>query len=210
MESETLRRNLTIDHLNTLVDRFGVNPWYLLNGVDPLFTDGGGVPALEGGCFLVPLTAQAGYTEETDDRAGLPQVVVPGVPGTDARVFEVAGDSMVPVIQDGDFVAGMRVSGREIRDGLLYVVVARGRGVAVKYLKLRTEALRCYSHNPEHGSYDVDLEDVVELWEVQLRITRHILNQQFEFIPTGVRGNTERIERIERLVEQLIEQRALS
>jgi hypothetical protein len=93
MEKGT-KTNLTIDHLNTLVDTYGVNPWFLLNGTEPLFTDDGGLPILESACYLVPVAAQAGYAGGGDQQgAGLPRVVLPGISGTDdTRVFEAAGD----------------------------------------------------------------------------------------------------------------------
>jgi hypothetical protein len=116
---------------------------------------------------------------------------------------------MVPVIMDGDFVAGTRVERPErIRDGLLYVVVSRTQGLALKYLQVRTEGLRCYSENSTFQPYDLEFEEVREIWEVQLRVTRHILNQRYEVVPAPGAAQGA-LERIERLMVELIERRAL-
>lgn len=213
------KSNLTIDHMNFLVDEFNVNPYYLLNGEKPMFIEFNHI--LEktksdvmnpystnlagGGTFLVPVSAQAGYAEEwPQEQINLPEVIIPGMKNGDTRVFEISGDSMTPFIMDGDYVACTKVENRHhVRDGLMYVIVSRTQGITVKYLRIQQHTVRCYPANTDgYQPFDLDFDEVRELWEVQIRITKHITAGNFEYQAIG---DQSRISRLENVVEKLLE-----
>jgi phage repressor protein C with HTH and peptisase S24 domain len=134
-------------------------------------------------CYLVPASAQAGYAEGWSDEhpPRLSEVLIPGIQDEGARVFEVSGDSMNPILMDGDYVACTRVEdARHIRDGLIYVIVSR-YGVSVKHVRVVEDHLLCTPENT-HGfeAFEMQVEEVRELWEVKIRITRHILTGRLQ------------------------------
>ncbi len=125
--------------------------------------------------ILVPVQAHAGYAisypdEELND---LKEIQIPGVVGM-ARTFEVAGDSMSPVLESGDYVVGVPVEIDQVSTSDIYILVSRETGVTIKYLQRLGENYRCKPANPAYDHTIVPLEDVGELWRVHLRITPHL------------------------------------
>jgi phage repressor protein C with HTH and peptisase S24 domain len=89
------------------------------------------------------------------------------------RIVRVSGDSMAPVIQDGDFIAVREVSNpNQIYWGQIYVIQLDDFRL-VKYLRRHTDpnmvVLR--SANPEYDDMDVRRADIHEMLLVQ-----HILH----------------------------------
>lgn len=155
-------------------------------------------------CYLVPASAQAGYAEGWSDEhpPRLSEVSIPGIQDENARVFEVSGDSMNPILMDGDYVACTRVEdARYIRDGLIYVIVSRN-GVAVKHVRVVNDKLLCTPENT-HGfePFEVPFEEVRELWAVKIRITRHIIGGRLEQVGAGQGGS-----KLEELLIRLLDQ----
>lgn len=183
-----IRSNLTIDHMHTIVEKYSVNPLFLLSGDLPYFIEANNLsgsrlnePSIPYGSrsttILVPLKAHASYVNEyTQEPSDLPRVIIPGLVASGGRVFEISGNSMEPILLHGDYVGCQRVENpHTIRDGTIYVVVSRTQGITVKYLRVTLHALRCLSANAtEHLPFDLDLDEVREIWEVQIRITRHL------------------------------------
>lgn len=207
------RSNLSIDHMHTLLKKFGVNHLFLLEGKHPMYSRDvthSDQAVIQAGCYLVPVAAQAGYADGSSDRENdrLPRVVIPGFEGANAMVFKVEGESMFPIIQDGDYVACTRIERpSQVRDGLIYVVVSRTSGLMIKYLQARRNSIRCISHDViNFKTYELDFEDIREIWEVQLRITKKINNHGFD---TQSIGSNSRVDRLESLVDQLAKKNAL-
>jgi transcriptional regulator with XRE-family HTH domain len=207
------KSNLSIDHMNTLVDLWNINPKYLLNGDEPMYDsrkDSRQLDILENSSFLVPVSAQAGYIDAFQDGTStkLPQVIIPGVAGSNTRVFEISGDSMVPVVLDGDFVACTKVEDVEgIRDGLLYIIVSTAQGVSLKYLQVRRHSVKCMPHDTvNYQPFELDYSEISEVWEVRVRVTKHILNNT---ITTTTIGRQSGSLAIEELVKKLSDQQGL-
>lgn len=123
---------------------------------------------------LVPQQAAAGYLQghrDADYVARLPAFRLP-VPELHAertyRLFQIRGDSMLPV-PDGSYVVAEFVADwRSIRAGQCAVVLSRGEGLVYKrvypvfdqgYLELRSD-------HPAYQPYRVVLDQVMELWKV--------------------------------------------
>jgi transcriptional regulator with XRE-family HTH domain len=126
--------------------------------------------------LLIPVAAQAGYaTEWSQEQYSAAQVVqVPGIEG-EARTWEVAGDSMLPLIAPGDYVSGKRLaSGADLINGGIYVLVTRTQGIHLKHVTWVGQYL-CTPANGKYEPYHLEVDEVREIWDVRLRITRNVL-----------------------------------
>jgi hypothetical protein len=152
---------------------------------------------------LVTIDAYASYTEVPGDQSNLPTVVIPGLQDDSSRVFEVKGNSMEPILSHGDFIAGTRLeNNHQIRDGLIYVVVSKPHGVSVKYVKEQQNKIECTSENSlEFIPFYIDFDDVIEIWEVRMRLTKHILSNRNLKIPPSKIRNEAQVETILDLME---------
>jgi len=214
---ETGRNKLTFDQLLTAHKVFNVDPVYLLSGEGEMFRRPKERPFLEistveepkrpyliKGTPLVTIAAYASYSTGDQTRHDLPIVRIPGLQDEETRVFEVSGDSMEPLLLHGDFIACTKLqAASQLRSGLIYVVVSADHGVSVKYVRQTVNAIRCLSHSPDHDAYNIPLEDVLELWEVQVRITRNLLGTGMTSQPVNEASNVQ-VERVENALNQLL------
>lgn len=127
---------------------------------------------------LVPQKAAAGYLNGYADPEyleELPKFRLPmlGTGGT-YRAFEIAGDSMLP-IASGTVIVGRYVDDwMSIKDGTPCIVVSGKEGIVFKrvYNRLKDAAmLALHSDNPVYSPYEIDVEDVVEIWEAKAYIS---------------------------------------
>lgn len=127
---------------------------------------------------LVPQKASAGYLNGYADPEyieELPKFRLPmlGSGGT-FRAFEISGDSMLPV-QSGTVVVGRYVDDwQEIKDGTPCIIVSQKEGIVFKriYNKLRREArLSLHSDNVLYAPYEVEADEVLEIWEARAYIS---------------------------------------
>lgn len=125
---------------------------------------------------LVPAKAAAGYLNGYADPEfveDLPKFRLPMLPEGTYRAFEISGDSMLP-LQPGSIVVAEYVANwLDVRDGQTYVVLTKTEGVV--YKRVFSEAdkgkLLLRSDNPSYEPYEVDLDDVLELWKAKLFIS---------------------------------------
>ena len=148
-------------------------------------------PTLRGMGFpAVPQKAHAGYSGAGRDEHWLSQLEryeIPGYrPDADIVIFQTLGDSMVPTLDDQDFVIAERV-GRPLESytGQALVVVVPDE-IYVKRLAnydIVLERLTLASDNPKYKTVDIAREEALEVWHVVGRITRSLaptlLNQDF-------------------------------
>ncbi|WP_133272793.1 LexA family transcriptional regulator [Hymenobacter radiodurans] len=127
---------------------------------------------------LVPLKASAGYLNGYADAEfieELPKFRLPmlGSGGT-YRAFEIEGDSMLP-IASGTVIVGRYVDDwLTIKDGTPCVVVSGKEGIVFKRIfnRLKQGAmLSLHSDNPVYSPYEIDVEDVLEIWEAKAYIS---------------------------------------
>ena len=134
--------------------------------------------------------ARAGYSGTERDEHWLSQLdryEIPGYrPDADIVIFQSLGDSMLPTIDDQDFVIAERVAiPLESLTGQALVVVVRDE-IYVKRLAnfdIGTERLTLASDNPKYKTIDLARAEALEIWHVVGRITRSLaptlLNQDF-------------------------------
>ncbi len=125
---------------------------------------------------------QAEYTTKWSRKfeRDLRYVSIPGVEG-DARTFEVYSNSMEPILNNGDYVVCTPCTLAAVKDGQIYAIV-RGDAVTdahpvkITYAKLEHGRVLCIPHNTkEYRSYYLSDEEVKEVWAVEMRITRNII-----------------------------------
>ncbi len=127
---------------------------------------------------LVPQKAAAGYLNGYADREYLevlPKFRLPMLSATGTyRAFEIAGDSMLP-IASGTVIVGRYVEDwASIKDGTPCIVVSTRDGIVFKrvYNKLRSGSMFVlHSDNPHFSPYDVQADDVLEIWEAKSYIS---------------------------------------
>ena len=127
---------------------------------------------------LVPQKAAAGYLNgfsDPDYVAELPKFRLPVLPDNATyRAFEIAGDSMLPLVS-GTVVIGKYIESlKEIKNGTTYVLITRKEGIVYKRVfNYLDEKGRLYlvSDNKQYAPYEVDPLDVEELWEAKAFIS---------------------------------------
>jgi len=88
--------------------------------------------------------------------------------GKTFRVFQIKGDSMLP-IQPGSYLFCEYVEGvSSIREGDIYIIITREEGLVCKRVFLQEDhQLLLKSDNPEYTPYPVDGRTVLELWKAR-------------------------------------------
>lgn len=107
--------------------------------------------------------------------AELPRFALPFLPmDKKHRVFQVDGDSMLP-IPDGAWIVCEYVDDwTAIKDGERYVIVTEQDGVTFKiaYNKIKGEQkLLLCSANPIYVPFDVEVEQIQEVWKYRLAMS---------------------------------------
>ena len=175
---------LSDSFLNRLVVNLGVSKEWLLDGTDlpfgktPVRVDAadGLKPLMNGDIVsatpVYDVDATAGVSSGRNELFSSENIVgwvnLPNM-SPNCRIVRVSGDSMAPVIQDGDFVAVREVSNpNQIYWGQIYVVQLDDFRV-VKYLRRHTDpnmvVLR--SENSNYDDMDVLRSDIHEMLLVQ-------------------------------------------
>ena len=170
---------LSESFLNRLVVNLGVSKEWLLDGTDlpfgktPVRVDGEVMASANGGgtpVYDVDVTAgvASGRNELFASENIVGWVNLPNM-SPNCRIVRVSGDSMAPVINDGDFVAVREVSNpNQIYWGQIYVVQLDDFRL-VKYLRRHGDpnmvVLR--SENPNYDDMDVRRSDIHEMLLVQ-------------------------------------------
>ena len=132
---------------------------------------------------LVAQKASAGYLNGFSDpefMQTLPQFRLPHLSRQATyRAFELAGDSMLPLIP-GTLIIGVFVEQlKEIKSGKTYILVTQTEGVVYKrvfnYLE-ENGKLYLVSDNDQYKPYEVRGEDVLEIWEAKAFISTDFPN----------------------------------
>jgi transcriptional regulator with XRE-family HTH domain len=132
---------------------------------------------------FVPVKAAAGYLASYADTEFIDELntfTLPMLAGGNYRAFEIIGDSMLPT-PSGSIIVGEKVEGAaDIKQNQAYIVVSRNEGIVYKRIEKdgRTKnKLTLVSDNPQYQPYQVNADDVMELWQAQMVISK-VSNQQ--------------------------------
>jgi transcriptional regulator with XRE-family HTH domain len=135
---------------------------------------------------LVPVKAAAGYLAGYADPEFLDELntfTLPMLaPGT-YRAFEIVGDSMLPTAS-GSVIVGEKVDDlEEVRSNQTYIVVSRNEGIVYKRIMKNNKAktkLTLVSDNTAYQPYNVNTDDVLEVWKAQMIISKANTQQRWD------------------------------
>jgi transcriptional regulator with XRE-family HTH domain len=135
---------------------------------------------------LVPVKAAAGYLAGYADPEFLDELntfTLPMLaPGT-YRAFEIVGDSMLPT-PSGSVIVGEKVEDlEEVKSNQTYVVVSRNEGIVYKRVMKNNKSktkLTLVSDNTAYQPYNVNADDVLEVWKAQMVISKANTQQRWD------------------------------
>lgn len=171
---ETKVANLKIHTLFQLSEMFGISADDLLkkdlertlNNIE------------EGRNLLIPIKAQAGYLTEhfSDKYNDLKCLELPFFTTLNKkRTFQIQGDSMMPLFEDGDYVVCELVdSGKYVKDENVYVFISGDDGVILKSVinDKKRKIYQLVSSNSNYSPIIRHWEEIKEIWAVKYRITK--------------------------------------
>ena len=120
---------------------------------------------------FVPVKAAAGYLAGYADPDFIDELntfTLPMLAPGQYRAFEIVGDSMLPT-PSGSVIVGEKVESMDdLRNNNSYVVLSKSEGVVYKRIikdKPAKHQLTLVSDNPIFEPYNVNQEDVLEIWK---------------------------------------------
>ena len=135
---------------------------------------------------FVPVKAAAGYLAGYADSEFIDELntfTLPMLSGGNYRAFEIIGDSMMPT-PSGSIIVGEKVDDKEdVKSNQPYIVVSRNEGIVYKRVVKSNKAKSKFtlvSDNPQYQPYQVNAEDVVELWHAQMVLSKVSQQQRWD------------------------------
>ncbi len=135
---------------------------------------------------FVPVKAAAGYMAGYADSEFIDELntfTLPMLSGGNYRAFEIIGDSMLPT-PSGSIIVGEKVDNMEdIKSNLAYIVISRNEGIVYKRIVKNNKAknkVSLVSDNPTYQPYQVNTEDIIELWQAQVVIGKVTTQQRWD------------------------------
>jgi transcriptional regulator with XRE-family HTH domain len=135
---------------------------------------------------LVPVKAAAGYLAGYADPEFLDELntfTLPMLAPGSYRAFEIVGDSMLPT-PSGSVIVGEKVDDMEdVRNNNTYIVISRNEGIVYKRVMKNTRTrnkLTLISDNTVYQPYNVNTEDVLELWKATMVISKANTQQRWD------------------------------
>jgi phage repressor protein C with HTH and peptisase S24 domain len=108
---------------------------------------------------------------------------LPMLAGGDYRAFEIVGDSMMPT-PSGSVIVGERVQNLDdVKSNQTYIIVSKTDGIVYKRIlknNRQKNKLTFVSDNPTYQPYLVNAEDIVEVWQAQMVISRANTQQRWD------------------------------
>ncbi|MCW3117428.1 MAG: family transcriptional regulator [Chitinophagaceae bacterium] len=131
---------------------------------------------------FVPVKAAAGYLAGFADPEFIDELntfTLPMLTGGDYRAFEIIGDSMLPT-QSGSVIVCEKIQNPdEVKSQNTYIVVSKNEGIVYKRILKSNRAknkLTLVSDNPVYQPYNINTDDILEIWQSQIIISK--ANQQ--------------------------------
>lgn len=135
---------------------------------------------------FVPVKAAAGYLAGYADSEFIDELntfTLPMLASGNYRAFEIIGDSMMPT-PSGSIIVGEKIESTEdVKNSQAYIVVSRNEGIVYKRIEKNNRSknkLTLISDNPQYQPYQVNAEDVVELWQAQMVISKISQQQRWD------------------------------
>ncbi len=135
---------------------------------------------------FVPVKAAAGYLASYADAEFIDELntfTLPMLTGGNYRAFEIIGDSMLPTPSGSIIVGEKTESLDDVKNGQAYIVVSRNEGIVYKRIQKNSRAknkVTLESDNPNYQPYQINAEDIVELWQAQVVIGKVATQQRWD------------------------------
>ena len=123
---------------------------------------------------IVPVKASAGYMSGYGDREYIGQLPRFSFPVPELghertrRVFQIRGDSMLPVLPGSYVLCEYLQDWTELVDGATYILLTLNDGIVYKrvYNKMsQSNEVMLMSDNPDYRPYTIKIEEVSEIWK---------------------------------------------
>ncbi len=135
---------------------------------------------------FVPVKAAAGYLAGYADPEFIDELntfTLPMLTGGTYRAFEIVGDSMLPT-QSGSVIVGEKVQEIDnVKNSNTYIVVSRSEGIVYKRILKSNRSknkVTLVSDNPLYEPYQVNTDEIVELWQAQMIISKANVQQRWD------------------------------
>lgn len=135
---------------------------------------------------FVPIKAAAGYLAGYGDPEFIDELntfTLPMLAGGDYRAFEIVGDSMMPT-PSGSVIVGEKILNLEdIKSNQTYIVVSKTDGIVYKRIlknNKQKNKMTLVSDNPSYQPYTINADDIIEVWQAQMIISRANTQQRWD------------------------------
>lgn len=135
---------------------------------------------------FVPIKAAAGYLAGYGDPEFIDELntfTLPMLAGGDYRAFEIVGDSMMPT-PSGSVIVGEKIQTLDdVKSNQTYIVVSKTDGIVYKRIMKNNKQknkMTLVSDNPSYQPYTVSAEDIVEVWQAQMIISKANTQQRWD------------------------------
>lgn len=135
---------------------------------------------------FVPVKAAAGYLAGYADSEFIDELntfTLPMLSGGNYRAFEIIGDSMLPT-PSGSIIVGEKVMNIEdVKTNTACIVVSKTEGIVYKRVVKNNKTknkITLVSDNPVYQPYQVNAEDIAEIWSAQVVIGKVAQQQRWD------------------------------
>ncbi|MEL6865700.1 MAG: S24 family peptidase [Bacteroidota bacterium] len=176
------KRVIDYRHARAICREYNVNESYLIDGIGSPFgidlpkkDHGASSPIVRGNILFTSVQAFAGSGVDVGGSAAedYDYFSIPGVSGNGLVAFPIEGNSMEPVIKDGDTVICREINGlHEIKDNSIYAVKSNG-SLWIKYVqrlvdrKGKVDKLKLISANYlEFDAFEEEVNEHTRLYKI--------------------------------------------
>lgn len=135
---------------------------------------------------FVPVKAAAGYIAGYSDPDFIDELntfTLPMLSAGEYRAFEIVGDSMLPT-PSGSIIVGERIEKLDdTKNNQTYILVSKREGIVYKRIlksNRSKQKITLVSDNPVYEPYQINAEDVLEIWQASMIINRANEKQRWD------------------------------
>ncbi len=135
---------------------------------------------------FVPVKAAAGYLSSYADSEFIDELntfTLPMLTGGFYRAFEIVGDSMLPTPSGSIIVVEKVETLEDVKNGQACIVVSKNEGIVYKRIQKNNRIknkITLESDNPSFQPYQINAEDILELWMAQVVIAKVASQQRWD------------------------------
>jgi transcriptional regulator with XRE-family HTH domain len=140
---------------------------------------------------FVPIKAAAGYLAGYADPEFVDELntfTLPMLAGGNYRAFEIIGDSMLPT-PSGSVIVGEKLEHLEdVKNNTACILLSRNEGIVYKRIQKngrQKNKLTLVSDNPTYHPYTINTEEVLEMWQAQVVISKTNMQQRWDMNQLG-------------------------